>query len=78
VTHAIPVETARNILTHETQFRVGIAGLVLNCVGIMVVSAVFYVVLGPVNRTLALTAMLSRLVYGMTWLLLSLNSFTAP
>ena len=75
--HATPVETARNILTHETEFRVGIAGLMLNCVGIIVVSAAFYVVLEPVNRTLALTAMLSRLVYGITWLLLSLNSFTA-
>ena len=77
VAHATPAEIARNILTHETQFRVGVAGLVLNCVGIMVVSAAFYVVLEPVNRMLALTAMLSRLVYGMTWLLLSLNSFTA-
>jgi hypothetical protein len=75
--HATSTEIARNILAHETLFRVGIAGLVLSSVGIMIVSAAFYVILESLDRTLALVAMLSRLVYGLTWLLLSLNSLRA-
>ncbi len=70
-------QTARNILAHETLFRVGIAGQLAYCVGVLVVSAALYVVLAAVNPLLALLAAAGRLVHGFTWLLVSLNLFTA-
>jgi hypothetical protein len=72
-----PAETARNILAHETLFRIGIAGDILYCVGVIVVLTALYVILGPINRNLALVALFGRLVHGLTWLLVSLNLFTA-
>jgi hypothetical protein len=72
-----PAQTARNILAHETLFRLGVAGDLLYCIGVVVVSAALYVVLKPVDQTLALLAALGRLVHGLTWLLVSVNLFTA-
>jgi hypothetical protein len=72
-----PAETARNILAHETLFRIGIAGDVVYCVGVVVLSAALYVVLKPVDQNLALLAAFGRLVHGFTWLLVAVNLFTA-
>ncbi len=72
-----PAQTARNILAHETLFRAGIAGEVLYCIGVLVVSAALYIVLKPVDQNLALLATLGRLVNGLTWLLVALNLLTA-
>lgn len=74
---ADPAQTARNILAHEALFRVGITGNVLYCMGVFILSVALYVVLKPVNQNLALLAALGRLVHGFTWLLLTLNHFTA-
>jgi hypothetical protein len=74
---ADPAQTARNILAHETLFRVGLAGDVLYCIAVLIVSAAFYVVLKPVDQTLALVAAFGRLVNGFTWLLVTVNLFTA-
>jgi hypothetical protein len=41
-------QIARNILAHETLFRVGLAGNVLYCIAVLCVSASLYVVLKPV------------------------------
>jgi hypothetical protein len=49
-----PHETARNILAREQLYRIGIAGDLLYCVGIIVLVAALYVILRPVNRGLAL------------------------
>ncbi len=72
-----PAQTARNILAHETQFRIGIAGNMVYCVGVVVLLAALYVVLKPVDQNLALLAAFGRLVHGLTWLLATLNLFTA-
>jgi hypothetical protein len=72
-----PAQTARNTLAHETLFRVGLTGDLLYCIGVLTLSAALYVVLKPVNQTLALLAVFGRLVHGFTWLLLTLNLFTA-
>lgn len=72
-----PAQTARNILAHETLFRVGLAGNALYCIAVLVVTAALYVILGPVDRNLALLAAFGRLVHGFTWLLVTVNLFTA-
>lgn len=72
-----PAETARNILAHETLFRIGVAGDMLYCVGVVVLLTALYVILKPVSQNLALLAAFGRLVHGLTWLLATLNLFTA-
>jgi len=72
-----PAETARNILAHETLFRIGIAGDLVYCVGVVVLLTALYVILKPVDQNLALLAAFGRLVHGFTWLLVTLNLFTA-
>src|SRR6516164_727417 len=49
-------ETARNILAHERLFRIGIAGDLTYCAGIVVLLTALYVLLKPVSRGLALLA----------------------
>jgi hypothetical protein len=72
-----PAESARYVLAHETLFRLGIVGDILCCVGLLVLSAALYVVLKPVDQNLALLAFCSRLFHAITWLLLTVNLFTA-
>lgn len=72
-----PAETARNILAHETLFRVGVAGDMIYCVGDVVLLTALYVILKPVSQNLALLAAFGRLVHGLTWLVVTLNLFTA-
>jgi len=68
-------ETARNVLAHERLFRIGIAADVIYCAGVVVLVAALYVVLKPVNRSLALLAALWRLIWVFMWLLMTLNLF---
>ena len=72
-----PAATARNILAHETLFRIGIAGDMLYCLGVVVVLTALYVILKPASPHLALLTAFGRLVHGLTWLLATLNLFTA-
>ncbi len=72
-----PAETARNIMAHETLFRIGIVGDMVYCVGVVVLLTALYVILKPVSQNLALLAAFGRLVHGLTWLLVTLNLFTA-
>lgn len=72
-----PAQTARNILAHERLFRIGIAGDVVYCVGVVVLLTALYVVLKPVDQNLALLAAFGRLVHGFTYLLVTINLFTA-
>jgi hypothetical protein len=72
-----PLETARNILAHETLFRIGVAGDMAYCVGVVILLTALYVILNPVSQNLALLAAFGRLVYGLMWLLVTLNLFTA-
>jgi len=70
-------ETARNILGHETLFRIGIVGDLIYCAGIVVLLTALYVILRPVSPGLALLAALWRLVWVLMWLVMTLNLFDA-
>jgi uncharacterized protein DUF4386 len=70
-------ETARNILAHERLFRIGIAGDLIYCAGVVVLLTALYVILEPVNRGLASLAALWRLVWVLMWLVMTLNLFDA-
>lgn len=48
--------TAAGLLQHETSFRWGVAGDLLSIVSYVVVTALFYELFRPVNRSVALTA----------------------
>jgi hypothetical protein len=70
-------QTARNIIAHERLFRVGIACGLIYCAGLVVLLTALYVILSPVNRGLAMQAAFWRLVYALTWVLMTLNLFEA-
>jgi hypothetical protein len=70
-------ETARNILAHERLFRIGIAGDLIYCAGVIVLLTALYVILKPVNRVLALLAAFWRFVFVLMWLVMTLNLFSA-
>jgi hypothetical protein len=72
-----PAENARQILAHEILFRIGIAGDMVYCVGVVVVLTALYIILKPVSQGLALFMALGRLIHGLTWLLATLSLFTA-
>jgi hypothetical protein len=66
-------ETARNLIAHETQARVVATCFLTYSASVIVLLAALYVILRPVNRTLALVGALFRLVFAMLWLLATLN-----
>src|SRR5438128_12531901 len=71
------VDTARNILAHETQFRVALTGFIAYGIGAIVLLSALYVIFAPVNRGLALAGALFRVVFAMLWLIAPLNSLAA-
>ena len=71
------VDTARNILAHETQFRLALICFITYGVGTVVLLTALYVIFAPVNRGLALAGALFRLVFAMLWLIAPLNSLAA-
>ena len=70
-------ETARNILAHERLFRIGIAGDLIYCVGVVVLLTALYVILEPVSRGLAFLAALWRLIWVLMWVAITLHLFDA-
>jgi hypothetical protein len=70
-------ETARNILAHETLFRIGIVGDLIYCAGVVVLLTALYVILRPVSRGLAILAAFWRLVWVLMWLVMTLHLFDA-
>jgi hypothetical protein len=70
-------QTARNIIAHESLFRIGIACDLLYCVGVVVLLTALYVILKPVSRGLALLAAFWRLVYALMWVVMTLYLFSA-
>jgi len=70
-------QTARNIIAHATLFRVSIVCDLIYSAGVMVLLAALYVVLKPVDRSLALLAAFWRLVYALMWVRMTLNLFDA-
>jgi len=71
------VDTARNILAHQTQFRLALACFITYDIGGIVLLTSLYVIFAPVNRGLALAGALFRLVFVMLWLVAPLNSLGA-
>lgn len=70
-------ETARNIVTHQTQFRVALTCFLFYSLNTIVLLAALYVLFRPVNQGLALLGALFRLVFAMSWLLSALNLLNA-
>jgi hypothetical protein len=70
-------ETAKNIISHERLFRLGIASnlLVFAIDGVLI--AALYIVLSPVNRTLALLATIWRIIETTILVAIILNDFDA-
>ena len=66
------IETAQNILAHETQFRVAAI-----CFLSVVLLAALYLVLKPANRGLALIGTLFRLVFAFVMAFCTLNLLAA-
>src|ERR1700737_4744491 len=58
----LPPSTANNILAHETSFRLGFAVSLISLAFYIAVTALFYNLFKPVNRTLALLAAFFSLV----------------
>ena len=71
------VDTARNILAHQTQFRVALTCFIAYGIGSVVLLSALYTILAPVNRSLAFTGALFRLVFAILWLIAPLNSLAA-
>jgi Domain of unknown function (DUF4386) len=70
-------DTARNILAHQTQFRVALTCFVAYGIGSVVLLTALYVILAPVNHGLAFAGATFRLVFVMLWLIAPLNSLAA-
>lgn len=66
-------ETARNILAHQTLFRLNIACDLIYVLTVLAQLAALYVILKPVNRNLALVAVFCRLVYALMWGVMALD-----
>src|SRR5437660_11522946 len=71
------VDTARNILAHETQFRLALICFITYGIGAIVLLSALYVILKPINSGLALVGALFRLVFAILWLIAPLNSLAA-
>lgn len=54
--------TAQNIIANDTQFRIAIALDLLTYISVLLLAWAFYIVLKPVNKNLALLAVLIRVV----------------
>lgn len=70
-------DTARNILEHESLFRLNFACNLLYVFVIIVMFTALYEVLKPVNQRLALVAVFCRLVFALMWGITSLNMLGA-
>ncbi len=68
-------ETARNIMAHELLFRLNIACNLIYFAGVVVLLTALYVILKPVNRSLAMLAAFWRLAYALMWVVIALNLF---
>ncbi len=71
------VDTARNIITHETLFRINVVCNLIYVADVVVLLSALYVILKPVNRNLALVATFCRLVFALMWGITALNSLAA-
>ncbi len=66
-------ETARNIIEYETMFRINVVSNLIYIITLIFMLTSFYVILKPVNKNLALTAVFIRFVYALMWTLMTIN-----
>lgn len=71
------IATANNIMSNEFQFRIGITIELIMSVGLIVLGLALYIVLKPVNKNLALLALLLKLVEATIAAAIVLISFIA-
>jgi hypothetical protein len=71
------VDTARNLLAHETQFRIALTLFLTYSVGSVVLAGALYIILRPINHGLALLGALFRVVFAMSWLMSAIHSLGA-
>ncbi len=71
-----PSETARNILSHEFLFRIGIAGNIFYSVCEVVFLVALFTIFKNVNCSLTIFAAICFLINSLSWLLIALNQFT--
>ena len=71
------VNTARNIVAHQTQVRLALTCFLVYGATVVVLLSALYVVLKPVNSLLAILAALFRFVFALLWLLTTVNLLSA-
>ncbi|MHC4638954.1 MAG: DUF4386 domain-containing protein [Planctomycetota bacterium] len=71
------IATANNIMANELLFRIGIAIELIMSVGLIVLALALYIILKPVNKNLALLALLWKLVEATIVAAIVLVSFIA-
>ena len=71
------VDTARNMRQHETLFRINVASNLIYVASNVVLLSALYVILKPVNRTLALVAAFCRMILALMWSVTALNTLGA-
>src|ERR1044072_5924747 len=68
------VDTAHNIVAHQTQFRIALTLFLTYSIGAVILAGALYIILRPINHHLALLGALFRLVFAMSWLLSVIDS----
>lgn len=71
------IATAKNIMANEFQFRIGITIELIMSFGLVVLALALYIILKPVNKNLALLALLWKLLEATIAAAIVLVSFTA-
>jgi hypothetical protein len=70
-------QTAANILAHETRFRVQLLCNLFYVADVLVVIVAQYLILKPVGQGVALTALLLRLIFAISWCMSALYMLDA-
>ena len=71
------VKTAGNVLANQTLFRINIVGDLVYAAGVILIACGLYVILKSVSETLAMVAMIFRLIFAAMWLLVTYNMSVA-
>lgn len=69
--------TARNILAHETLFRVAVVSDLVYCALVVIMLTALYLIVAPSGRGIALVATGFKLMYAASWMVLTLRLFDA-
>ena len=71
------VETARNLVAHDTLFRLNVVCDLIYLLTLIIMSTSLYIILKPVNKNLALATIFIRLIYALMWGFMAINVFNA-